>query len=141
MSRTSTRTNPRSALASGSARGAILRRAAASGDVNMGDTRSPNNSRAGSLVELKVTGWRNSKASDSADGGASSLISWIEKKASNRLTSRARSVKVKKVCNNQHPADCRPSLAAAAVSGPPSFAANLRTTTAIPVFGQRLPDG
>ena len=139
MSRTSTRSGGRGALASGSARGAILRRAAAAGDISMNDTRAPQSGRGG-LAEIKVTGWSKSKASDSADGGASALITWIEKKASNRLGSRARSVKVKKVCYSQHPADCRPRPPAA-ISGPPSFAANTRTTTAIQVLGQRSPDG
>ena len=96
----------------------------------------------GGLVELKVTGWEKSKASSNADGGVSSLIKWLEKKASNRLGSRARQVKIKKVCCRQHLADCRiSSCQPAATSGPPSFAANLRTTTAIQVYGQRLPDG
>ncbi|GAB7363824.1 hypothetical protein MBLNU230_g4390t1 [Neophaeotheca triangularis] len=48
------------------------------------------------LVELKVTGWSKSKASDSQDGGVSSLVKWLEKKASTKLGSRARSVKIKK---------------------------------------------
>ena len=139
-SRTSARSSARGGPASANARGAILRRAAANGDINMSDTRASQTSKPGSLVELKVTGWKNNKASDSADGGASALISWIEKKASNRLGSRARSVKVKKVCYNQHSADYR-TRPTPAMSGPPSFAANLRTTTAIQVLGQRLPDG
>lgn len=140
LSRSSGRSGTKASLASGSARSAILRRAAASGDISMNDTRSPAGSRVGSLAELKITGWKNSKAADSADGGVSALVSWIEKKASNRLGSRARAVKVKKVCYHQHSADCRPHPPAA-ISGPPSFAANLRTTTAIQVLGQRLPDG
>ena len=134
-SRASTRSGSKASLASGNARSAILRNAAASGDINMSSARAPQSSRGGALAELKVTGWQNSKASDSADGGVSALISWIEKKASNRLGSRARPVKVKKVCYNQHPADCRPRPWPAAISGPPSFAANLRTTTAIQVLG------
>ena len=139
-SRASGRPGPRASLANGSARGAILRRAAAAGDVNMKSIRPPTSNRGSALVEIKVTGWKSSKAADSADGGASALISWIEKKASNRLGSRTRSVKVKKVCYHQHPAGCRPRLLAT-TSGPPSFVANLRTTTAIQVFGQRWPDG
>lgn len=50
------------------------------------------------LQELKVTGWNKSKASGNPDGGVSSLVSWLEKKASNRLGSRVRTVKIKKVC-------------------------------------------
>lgn len=92
MARTSSRTSR------SSAHSAILRRAAASGDVNMSSSRPAAGSRASSLVEIKITGWKSSKAADSADGGASALTTWIEKKASNRLGSRTRTVKVKKVC-------------------------------------------
>lgn len=99
----------------------------------------------GGLVELKVTGWEKSKASSDQDGGVSSLIKWMEKKASHRLGSKTRDVKIKKVCRRQHQrsADRLGSLYLRQhTSGPPSLAANLRTTTAIQVyFGQRLPDG
>ena len=56
-----------------------------------------NTPRAG-LVDLKITGWEKSKASSDADGGVSSLIKWMEKKASHRLGSRTREVYIKKVC-------------------------------------------
>lgn len=121
---------------SGTARSAILRQAASS-DVSMKEARL-NAPRSG-LVELKVTGWEKSKASSNADGGTSSLVKWLEKKASNRLGSRARQVKVKKVCRRQHLADRRALFCQlAAISGPPSLAANFRTTTAIQTFGLRL---
>ena len=94
----------RGSLLSGNARSAILRQAA-SGDVSMKETRT--SAPRGGLVELKVTGWEKSKASSDADGGVSSLIKWMEKKASNRLGSRARQVKIKKVCCRQRLADCR----------------------------------
>ena len=110
------------------AQSAILRQAA-NGDVNMKESRI--NAAKGGLVELKITGWEKSKASSDKDGGVSSLMRWLEKKASHRLGSRTREVKVKKVCCNQHPTDRRIN---AAISGPPSLAANLRTTTAIQVF-------
>ena len=122
---------------SNSARGAILRQAA-SGSVSTKEARS--SVPRGGLVDLKVTGWDKSKASSDADGGVSSLIKWMEKKASNRLGSRARQVKVKKVCCRQRFAGRRTLFSRLAnASGPPSFAANLRTTTAIQIFGQRLP--
>lgn len=125
-------------ILSGTARSAILRQAA-SGDVSMRESRS---APRGGLVELQITGWEKSKASSDKDGGVSSLIRWMEKKSSHRLGSRTRDVRIKKVCCRQRFAGCRslPCLLAA-TSGPPSFAANLRTTTAILVYGQRLPDG
>ncbi|KAK5172261.1 nuclear mRNA export, poly(A)+RNA binding protein [Saxophila tyrrhenica] len=91
-SRTS-RGEARGGMLSGTARRAILRQAAA-GDVSMREPK-PTNSRGG-LVELSITGWEKSKASGNADGGVSSLIGWLEKKASHRLGSRTRDVKVKK---------------------------------------------
>jgi nuclear RNA export factor len=113
------------------ARRAIIKHAGA-GDISMKETR-PTASRAG-LVELKVTGWENSKAATAADGGVSALIKWLEKKASQKLGSRAKEVKIKKVCF-RHEFDNRYATTGliATVSGPLSFAANLRTTTAIPV--------
>lgn len=124
------RSEARGGILSGSARKAILRQAAA-GDVSMRESRSAGS--RGALVELSITGWEKSKASGADDGGVSALIKWLEKKASHRLGSRTRDVKVKKVC-------CRHRLGRslymlAAASGPPSFAANLRTTTAIEAYG------
>nr|POE49489.1 hypothetical protein CFP56_50406 [Quercus suber] len=72
---------------------------AAGADATM---RDPGHQMKG-LVELKLTGWTKSKASTtSEDGGASALISWLEKKASNRIGVRAKSVKIKKVCCRKH---------------------------------------
>ena len=129
---------PRGSLLSGTARSAILRKAA-SGDVSMKEGRA--SGPRGGLVELKVTGWDKSKiATTAADSGVSSLIKWMEKKASNRLGSRTREVKIKKVCRRQRSADRRISwLLSTTTSGPPSFAANFRTTTAIRGYG--LPYG
>ena len=90
------RSQGRAGILSGTARGAILRQAA-SGGVSAREERS--SVSRGGLVELKVTGWEKSKASSDADGGVSSLIKWLEKKASHRLGSRTRDVKVKKVCS------------------------------------------
>ena len=129
----------KASILSGNARGAILRQAA-SGDVSMRESRST--APRGGLIELKVTGWEKSKASSDADGGVSSLIKWMEKKASTRLGSRARPVKIKKVCCRQRPVDYHTSVCPlAATSGPLSFAANIRTTTAIQDYGQCLPYG
>lgn len=132
----------RGGIISATAQRAILRQAGAS-DISMKEARV--SGARGGLVELKVTGWEKSKASGDADRGVSSLIKWLEKKASTKLGSRVRSVKIKKVCCRQHQyqhADRRASLCQQAItSGPPSFAANLRTTTAIQVNGQRLPSG
>lgn len=130
----------RGGLLSDKSRSAIARHVA-SNDVAM--KGAPPSAPRGGLVELKITGWEKSKASADADGGVSSLIKWMEKKASHRLGSRTREVKIKKVCRrHQHPADRRTLFCQlAAISGSPSFAANLRTTTAIPVFGPRLPYG
>jgi nuclear RNA export factor len=129
----------RAGILSDKARSAILRKAAA-GDVSMKEAR-PTAPRGG-LVDLKITGWENSKASSDADGGVSSLIKWMEKKASHRLGSRTRDVKIKKVCYRQHLDDCCVSpCQLASISGPLSFAANLRTTTAIQEYGQCLPYG
>ncbi|KAK3706327.1 nuclear mRNA export, poly(A)+RNA binding protein [Vermiconidia calcicola] len=79
-------------ILSGTARSAILRQAA-SGDVSMRESRS---APRGGLVELQITGWKESKASSDKDGGVSSLIRWMEKKSSHRLGSRTRDVRIKK---------------------------------------------
>ncbi|QIW96411.1 hypothetical protein AMS68_001929 [Peltaster fructicola] len=75
-----------------SAQKAIMKHIGA-GDITM---REAKRIAPRGLVELKVGGWAKSKASTNPDGGVSSLISWLEKKASNKLGSRVRSVKVKK---------------------------------------------
>lgn len=126
----------RAGVLSARARSAILRQAAAS-DVPMEvKTAAPK----GGLVDVKITGWEKSKASSDADGGVSSLIRWMEKKASHRLGSRTREVKIKKVCCRQHFDDCCVwPCQLASISGLLSFAANLRTTTAIEEYGQCLP--
>jgi len=90
----------RGGILSATAQRAILRQAGAS-DVSMKNAR-PAAARGGGLVELKVTGWQKSKVSDSADGGVSSLLRWMEKKASTKLGSRVRSVKIRKVRRRQH---------------------------------------
>ncbi|TKA67051.1 hypothetical protein B0A55_11068 [Friedmanniomyces simplex] len=72
----------------------ILRHASGTRDVAMKEERV--SGAKGGLVELKVSGWNKSKASGDADGGVSSLIKWLEKKASSRLGSRVRMVKIKK---------------------------------------------
>jgi len=102
--------NPRKDLTAGKGKGGILSAAnqrailkhAGAGDVAM---KGPKNAPSRGLAELKVTGWNKSKASTNPDGGVSSLITWLEKKASNRLSSRVRSVKIKKVCR-QHRNRC-----------------------------------
>jgi len=76
----------------------ILKHAAGS-DVSMKNNR--NESASKGLVELKVSGWKKSRVAGNADGGVSSLIQWLEKKASTKLATRSRSVKIKKVCCNQ----------------------------------------
>jgi nuclear RNA export factor len=129
----------RAGILSVNARSAILR-SAASSDVSMKEAKT-STPRAG-LIDLKITGWEKSKASSDADGGVSSLIKWMEKKASHRLGSRTREVKIKKVCYRQHFDDCCVSpCQLASTSGPLSLAANLRTTTAIQDYGQCLPYG
>lgn len=107
------------------------------GDVKMRETR---NSTARGLVELKVGNWNKSKASSNPDGGASSLVSWLEKKATNKLGSRVRAVKIKKVCRRHRLCCCAGhrhtySPGRHPTSGPPSLAANFRTTTAIQDIG------
>lgn len=116
-------------ILSASAQRQILRQAGTR-DVSMKEVRA--SPARGGQVELRITGWTKSKASSGADGGVSSLIKWLEKKASTKLGSRGRSVKVQKVCRSQH-ADRLISCCQLATSGLPSFAANLRTTTAIEV--------
>ena len=127
-------------ILSATAQREILRKAGA-GDVSMKESRVTGT--RGGLVELKVTGWQKSKVSGTSDGGVSNLIQWLEKKASSRLGSKGRSVKIRKVRCRQNFADYQlPYCALAAASGPPSLAANLRTTTAInPLDGDRLPYG
>ncbi|KJY00194.1 mRNA export factor mex67 like protein [Zymoseptoria brevis] len=70
----------------------ILRQAAA-GDVNMKE--GSKTLRTGT-VELQITGWTKSKASDGNDRGVSALIKWLEKKASLRLGSGRREVRIRK---------------------------------------------
>ena len=84
----------RGGLLSAANQRAILKQAGAN-DIAMKESRVP---ASRGLVELKVTNWNKSKASSNPDGGVSSLVSWLEKKASHRLSSRARTVKIKKVC-------------------------------------------
>ena len=130
----------RGGLLSATAQRAILRSAGAR-DVSMKEARI--SGARGGPVELKITGWNKSKASSNPDGGVDSLIKWLEKKASTKLGSRTRSVRIKKVCCYQHadPSRRKPRLLAYTTSGPPSFAANLRTTTAIRVDSPRMPEG
>ena len=125
-------TNPvskssRGGILSSTAQRAILRQAAA-GEVSTKQQR--HGPPRGALVELKITGWEKSKASHDKDGGVSSLIRWLEKKASMRLGSGRRDVKIKKV-RRRRTSDGHLLLQKLAASGPPSFAANFRTTTAI----------
>jgi hypothetical protein len=113
---------------------AILKHAGA-GDVAMKGSKSV---PSRGLAELKVTNWTKSKASTSPDGGVSSLITWLEKKASNRLSSRVRTVKIKKVCRRHH--NCcysgfRHTPLRSAYPGSLSFANNLTKTAAIQIYG------
>jgi hypothetical protein len=100
--------------------------------------KGPKNAPSRGLAELKVTGWNKSKASTNPDGGVSSLITWLEKKASNRLSSRVRTVKIKKV-RRQHPNHCFTShhraIRLLVGSGPPSFASESTTTSATRSYG------
>lgn len=111
------------------AKQAIMRHLGA-GDVNMRNTRVATAAR-GALVELKITGWEKSRASQDNDRGVSALISWLERKATTRLSSRARAVTIKKV--RLRPSDRHITRQPPAI-GPPSFAAKLRTTTEMPCF-------
>lgn len=129
----------RSGILGANAQREILRQASGTRDVSMKEGRL--SAARGGLVELKVTGWQKSKASDSADGGLSALIKWLEKKASSKLGSKARNVKIKKVCLRQHTDRLTVLCVHAAKSGPPSLAAKLRTTTAIQCHGSRLSHG
>jgi nuclear RNA export factor len=137
--------NARKDLTAGKGKGGILSAAnqrailkhAGTGDVAMKGSKSV---PSRGLTELKVTNWKKSKASTNPDGGVSSLITWLEKKASNRLGSRVRSVKIKKVCrrhyNYCYSGSCytpRQSI----YFGSLSFANHLATTAAIPTYGRR----
>ena len=98
---------PRKDLMSRTARGGILSATAQRAILRQAGTSDPSmkNARVAGArngpVDLKVTGWQKSKVSDAADGGVSSLIRWLEKKASTRLGSKARSVKIRKVRRRQ----------------------------------------
>lgn len=133
----------RRGLLDGSAQREILKRAAAS-DVRLREAKI--NAPRGQ-VELKVGNWSKNKASTNPDGGVSSLITWLEKKASNKLGSRARSVKIKKVCCRLQRSRCAghrlgyPRRMTITISGLPSLAHKTRTTTAISDAGLRLPYG
>ena len=130
--------NPRKDLTAGKGKGGILSAAnqrailkhAGAGDVAM---KGPKNAPSRGLAELKVTGWNKSKASTNPDGGVSSLITWLEKKASNRLSSRVRTVKIKKVCRRHH-SHCysgfRSTPLQSVSSGPLLSATHLTTTAA-----------
>jgi hypothetical protein len=129
--------NPRKDLTAGKGKGGILSAAnqrailkhAGAGDVAM---KGPKTAPSRGLAELKVTGWNKSKASTNPDGGVSSLITWLEKKASNRLSSRVRTVKIKKV-RRLHHNRCFPghhrAFCLLAESGPFLFESNPTTTS------------
>ena len=78
------------------------------------------------LEEVRVTGWKGSKASSNPDGGVTSLVAFLEKRATLKNPTK-RPVKVKKVC--QQLLAGRSSYQLVAL-GPLSFAVNTRTTTA-----------
>jgi nuclear RNA export factor len=86
---------PSGGILSATAQRHILRQAA-NGDVNMKPARP--SARTG-LVELKITNWEKSSSCTSKDRGVSSLITWLEKKASRKLGSSAgrREVRIRKV--------------------------------------------
>lgn len=135
--------NARKDLTAGKGKGGILSAAnqrailkhAGAGDVAMKGSKTV---LSRGLTELKITNWNKSKASTNPDGGVSSLITWLEKKASNRLSSRVRTVKIKKVCR-RHYSYCysgsRHTFRQPVNSGLLSFACNLGTTTATQPFG------
>jgi nuclear RNA export factor len=81
---------PRGAKAG--ARGAGFEKQLAS---HVGGSSAPVRTRPSrGLEELRITGHKNSKAASNTDGGMSSLIVWVEKRASLKAK---RAVKVKKV--------------------------------------------
>jgi nuclear RNA export factor len=135
--------NPRKDLTAGKGKGGILSAAnqrailkhAGAGDVAM---KVPKTAPSRGLAELKVTGWNKSKASTNPDGGVSSLITWLEKKASNRLSSRVRTVKIKKVRRQHHnrsfPGHHR-AIFPLVERGLFLFASNFKTTTATSSYG------
>jgi nuclear RNA export factor len=135
--------NARKDLTAGKGKGGILSAAnqrailkhAGAGDVAM---KGPKPAPSRGLTELKITNWTKSKASTNPDGGASSLITWLEKKASNRLGSRVRTVKIKKVCRRHHNHCCsgsRYTPRQLVYSGPLLFAHNLTSTAATRTYG------
>ena len=132
--------NPRKDLTAGKGKGGILSAAnqrailkhAGAGDVAM---KGPKNAPSRGLAELKVTGWNKSKASTNPDGGVSSLITWLEKKASNRLSSRVRTVKIKKVRHNHCFPGHHRTLSPPVESDHLSFPSDSTTTTAIWSYG------
>ncbi|GAB7347325.1 hypothetical protein MBLNU459_g4269t1 [Dothideomycetes sp. NU459] len=64
----------------------------ASGEAS---TRSSKTNSHRPLEELRITGWTSSKAASNSDGGLSSLITWLEKKATLKSPSK-KPVKIKK---------------------------------------------
>ncbi|KAK5147828.1 hypothetical protein LTR04_000759 [Oleoguttula sp. CCFEE 6159] len=48
------------------------------------------------LKEIKITGWSGNKAKASDDGGVSTLIAWLEKRATTRNGAAKKAVKIKK---------------------------------------------
>lgn len=137
--------NARKDLTAGKGKGGILSAAsqrailkhAGAGDVAMKGSKSV---PSRGLTELKITNWNKSKASTNPDGGVSSLITWLEKKASNRLSSRVRTVKIKKVCRRHHSycySGSRSTPRQSVHSGPLSFANHLTATAATRTYGPR----
>jgi nuclear RNA export factor len=137
--------NARKDLTAGKGKGGILSAAnqrailkhAGAGDVAMKGSKS---APSRGLTELKITNWTKSKASTNPDGGASSLITWLEKKASNRLGSRVRTVKIKKVCRRHHSHCCsgsRYTPRQSVYSGSLLFAHNFTTTAATQTYGSQ----
>lgn len=120
---------PRAGLTAGRLKAEITRHVS-SGAVTVksrGSTGTP--SRA--PVELRITGWADSKASSGADSGVSTLITWLEKKATMRSSSK-RPVKIRKVCQQTSTTS---SFCHHVNAGPLSFAAKPRTTTGIQRLG------
>lgn len=51
------------------------------------------------LDEIRVIGWRQSKAAGNSDGGVKDLVGFLERKASGTDTSARAAVRIRKVCH------------------------------------------
>ncbi|PNS20443.1 hypothetical protein CAC42_5893 [Sphaceloma murrayae] len=85
---------PRAGLTAGRLKAEITRHVSSGAAQIKGRGSTGSSGRA--PIELRITGWADSKAASGADNGVSALITWLEKKSTLRSSSK-RPVKIRKI--------------------------------------------